>query len=71
MKKSSKKAKKGKPAKKSAAPSPQTAALPGKAAAMAELTLQKPTVISGQPAWFADYYATGSQKERDRKLFSH
>jgi phosphatidylserine/phosphatidylglycerophosphate/cardiolipin synthase-like enzyme len=71
VKKSSKKAKKGKPAKKSAAPSPQTAALPGKAAAMAELTLQKPTVISGQPAWFADYYATGSQKERDRKLFSH
>jgi hypothetical protein len=71
VKKSSKKAKTGKAAKKSAAPTPQTAVLPGKAAAMAELTLQKPTAVSGKPAWFADYYAAGSQKERDRKLFSH
>ena len=71
MKKSSKKGKKGKAVKKSAAPSPQTATLPGKAAAMAELTLQKPTAISGKPAWFTDCYAAGSQKERDRKLFSH
>ena len=70
-KKGNKKGKKGKAVKKSAAPSPQTATLPGKAAAMAELTLQKPTAISGKPAWFTDCYAAGSQKERDRKLFSH
>jgi hypothetical protein len=34
------------------------------------LTLQKPTAISGQPAWFAEYYKSGSQKEGDRKLFA-
>lgn len=36
-----------------------------------ELTLQKPTAISGKPAWFEGSYKTGSQKEKDRKLFSH
>lgn len=35
------------------------------------LTLQKPTAISGKPAWFEDYYIAGSQKEKDRLLFSH
>jgi phosphatidylserine/phosphatidylglycerophosphate/cardiolipin synthase-like enzyme len=35
------------------------------------LTLKKPAAISGQPAWFADYYQPDSQKERDRQLFSH
>jgi hypothetical protein len=34
------------------------------------LTLRKPTSISGKPAWFAEYYVPGSQKERDRKLFA-
>jgi phosphatidylserine/phosphatidylglycerophosphate/cardiolipin synthase-like enzyme len=34
------------------------------------LTLRKPTKLSGQPAWFADYYKAGSQAERDRVLFS-
>lgn len=72
VKKSKKKtAKKGKAAKTPAAPSPQTATQPAKGAAIAALTLQKPTAISGRPAWFADYYRDGSQKERDRKLFSH
>jgi hypothetical protein len=42
----------------------------GKAMTKGELTLQKPTAISGRPAWFVDYYKDGSQKERDRKLFS-
>ena len=35
------------------------------------LTLKKPTAISGMPAWFAEFYAAGSQKEKDRHLFSH
>jgi phosphatidylserine/phosphatidylglycerophosphate/cardiolipin synthase-like enzyme len=35
------------------------------------LTLRKPTAISGQPAWFEDFYVAGSEKEQDRKLFSH
>src|SRR4029077_9365880 len=35
-----------------------------------QLTLQKPTAISGKPAWFAGYYEKDSQKEDDRKLFS-
>jgi hypothetical protein len=34
------------------------------------LKLKKPTAISGQPAWYEPYYQEGSQKERDRKLFS-
>ena len=34
------------------------------------LTLRKPTAISGEPAWFEPYYVAGTQKERDRKLFS-
>ena len=34
------------------------------------LTLQKPKAISGKPAWFEPYYVPGSQKERDRELFS-
>ncbi|WP_084090876.1 phospholipase D-like domain-containing protein [Andreprevotia lacus] len=34
------------------------------------LTLRKPTAISGQPAWFADFYAADSQKAKDRQLFS-
>ena len=39
------------------------------AAPLAALTLKKPTAISGKPAWFADYYKPGTQRERDRKLF--
>jgi PLD-like domain len=54
-----------------AAPSPMTAGKPSKDAARAALTLRKPTAISGKPAWFADFYKAGSQKEHDRKLFSH
>jgi phosphatidylserine/phosphatidylglycerophosphate/cardiolipin synthase-like enzyme len=34
------------------------------------LTLRKPTAISGEPAWFEEYYVPDSQKERDRKLFA-
>jgi hypothetical protein len=34
------------------------------------LTLAKPKAISGKPAWFDRFYVAGSQKERDRKLFS-
>jgi phosphatidylserine/phosphatidylglycerophosphate/cardiolipin synthase-like enzyme len=34
------------------------------------LTLRKPTAISGEPAWFEEYYVPGSQKERDRMLFA-
>jgi phosphatidylserine/phosphatidylglycerophosphate/cardiolipin synthase-like enzyme len=71
VKKSKKKAKKGKAAKKPAAPSPQTATPPSKSVALAQLTLQKPTAISGKPAWFTDYYAAANQKQHDRKLFSH
>jgi phosphatidylserine/phosphatidylglycerophosphate/cardiolipin synthase-like enzyme len=56
---------------KSVAPSPDTAKRPRKAAAMTALTLQKPTAFSGAPTWFAEFYKAGSQKERDRELFSH
>jgi len=35
------------------------------------MTLQKPTAISGKPAWFEKFYVSGSQEENDRKLFSH
>jgi phosphatidylserine/phosphatidylglycerophosphate/cardiolipin synthase-like enzyme len=35
------------------------------------LTLQKPTAVSGKPAWFEKFYVEGSQLENDRKLFSH
>lgn len=34
------------------------------------LTLQKPTAISGKPAWFAGYYKDGSDNQADRLLFS-
>jgi phosphatidylserine/phosphatidylglycerophosphate/cardiolipin synthase-like enzyme len=46
------------------------AAHQSKASKLKALTLKKPTAISGKPAWFADYYAAGTQAERDRKLFS-
>ncbi len=35
------------------------------------LTLQKPTALSGKPAWFEKFYVADSQEEHDRKLFSH
>jgi phosphatidylserine/phosphatidylglycerophosphate/cardiolipin synthase-like enzyme len=35
------------------------------------LTLRKPTALSGEPAWFQEFYVEGSQLENDRKLFSH
>ena len=35
-----------------------------------KLTLRKPTAISGNAAWFQQYYVPDSQKERDRLLFS-
>jgi len=34
------------------------------------LKLRKPRAISGEPAWFEEYYVAGSQKERDRLLFA-
>lgn len=34
------------------------------------LTLRKPTAISNKPAWFESSYKAGSQRERDRQLFS-
>jgi phosphatidylserine/phosphatidylglycerophosphate/cardiolipin synthase-like enzyme len=68
-KKSTKKGKAAKPTK-ATAPSPDTASPPSKAAAMAALTLKKPTAISGKPAWFKDFYKVGTQQEYDRKLFS-
>jgi phosphatidylserine/phosphatidylglycerophosphate/cardiolipin synthase-like enzyme len=34
------------------------------------MALHKPTAISGEPAWFEEYYAADSQRERDRLLFS-
>jgi phosphatidylserine/phosphatidylglycerophosphate/cardiolipin synthase-like enzyme len=39
--------------------------------ANASLTLKKPTAISNQPAWFEGFYEDGTQREMDRKLFSH
>jgi len=35
------------------------------------LILAKPTAISKKPAWFEEYYVGGTQKEKDRLLFSH
>jgi hypothetical protein len=35
------------------------------------LVLKQPTALSGKPAWFEEFYVSGSQKERDRKLFAH
>ena len=35
-----------------------------------QLTLHKPTTLSGKPAWFERYYVAGSQVENDRLLFS-
>jgi phosphatidylserine/phosphatidylglycerophosphate/cardiolipin synthase-like enzyme len=35
------------------------------------LTLALPASLSGKPAWFEKFYKTGSQLEKDRKLFSH
>lgn len=35
------------------------------------LTLQKPSAISGKPAWFEEYCQDNTQKENDRQLFSH
>jgi hypothetical protein len=61
---------KSRKARKAAAASPDTARRPGKTAAIAALTLKKPTAISGKPAWFAGFYKVGSQQEHDRKLFS-
>jgi phosphatidylserine/phosphatidylglycerophosphate/cardiolipin synthase-like enzyme len=40
------------------------------ARAAGQLTLRKPTAISGKPAWFEQYYVPGSQRERDRQLFA-
>jgi phosphatidylserine/phosphatidylglycerophosphate/cardiolipin synthase-like enzyme len=71
VKKAAKKKTSAKKRKTVAAPSPMTAGRPSQAAAAAALTLRKPTAISGKPAWFADFYKSGSQKEHDRKLFSH
>jgi phospholipase D-like protein len=34
------------------------------------LVLRKPTAISGKPAWFEEYYESGTQRESDRLLFS-
>jgi phosphatidylserine/phosphatidylglycerophosphate/cardiolipin synthase-like enzyme len=69
-KKSAKKSGKTSKTSKTASPTPETATPPSKSAALAALTLQKPTAISGKPAWFTEFYKTGSQKEHDRKLFS-
>ncbi len=35
------------------------------------LTLQKPTAMSGKPAWFEKFYVDGSQAQNDRLLFAH
>lgn len=43
----------------------------GHPAAPNVLTLQKPTSLSKQPAWFAKYYEENSQAQRDRLLFGH
>lgn len=42
----------------------------GKIKASDKLILRKPTAISKEPAWFEAYYVAGSQRERDRQLFS-
>jgi phosphatidylserine/phosphatidylglycerophosphate/cardiolipin synthase-like enzyme len=41
-----------------------------KPTALQSLSLRKPTAISQQPAWFEQYYVAGSERERDRQLFS-
>lgn len=38
---------------------------------VSSLKLAKPTAVSKKPAWFDEYYVQGTQKERDRQLFSH
>ncbi len=43
---------------------------PGNKKATEQLTLRKPTAISGKDAWFERFYVAGSQREGDRKLFS-
>jgi phosphatidylserine/phosphatidylglycerophosphate/cardiolipin synthase-like enzyme len=71
--KRSQKGAKGKTArsKKVAAPSPRKADRPNETVVTSELTLQKPTAISGKPApWFANSYKQGTQAALDRKLFS-
>jgi PLD-like domain len=35
------------------------------------LLLEKPTAISGKPAWFEKFYVSDSQAESDRTLFAH
>jgi phosphatidylserine/phosphatidylglycerophosphate/cardiolipin synthase-like enzyme len=35
------------------------------------LTLRKPASMTGQAAWFEQFYVPGSQAENDRELFSH
>jgi phosphatidylserine/phosphatidylglycerophosphate/cardiolipin synthase-like enzyme len=40
-------------------------------AAPTVLALRKPTALSRQPAWFAEYYGGDEQLEHDRLLFSH
>lgn len=42
----------------------------GAAGEVAALTLAKPTQLSGKPAWFLPFYVAGSQRKRDRRLFS-
>ena len=42
-----------------------------KAKKPAPLTLAKPKTISGKPNWFDSSYVKGSEKARDRELFSH
>ncbi len=41
-----------------------------KSAPARELSLAKPTAISGRPAWYERFYVAGSHLEADRKLFS-
>ena len=45
-------------------------AAPRAPGALPPLVLQKPTALSGRPAWFEGAYRVGSQKARDRVLFS-
>ncbi len=35
-----------------------------------KLELREPKAIDGKDAWFEEYYVSGSQRERDRELFS-
>jgi hypothetical protein len=43
----------------------------GVAVKVPPLMLRKPSALSGNPAWFEEDYVEGSQKQRDRQLFSH